>query len=113
MVRVKTYVELWEYVEHSDCVLIEKFKGGRYVNVIFKGNKRHKKRAQLKAPLYLESYVMVIPPLEQENKELSKTPTNTTKVQICPECKGTGTNPHEHEEGWYLHCEECGGTGKL
>ena len=39
--------------------------------------------------------------------------TNTTKVQICPECKGTGTNPHEHEEGWYLHCEECGGTGKL
>ena len=38
---------------------------------------------------------------------------NTTKVQICPECKGTGTNPHEHEEGWYLHCEECGGTGKL
>ena len=87
MVRVKTYVELWEYVEHSDCVLIEKFKGGRYVNVIFKGNKRHKKRAQLKAPLYLESYVMVIPPLEQENKELSKTPTNTTKVQICPATK--------------------------
>ena len=43
----------------------------------------------------------------------NSTSPNTTKVQICPECKGTGTNPHEHEEGWYLHCEECGGTGKL
>jgi len=50
---------------------------------------------------------------QQEINEAEKTPTNTTKVQICPCCEGTGKVDSGKNEFEYEACLTCNGTGKL
>ena len=64
-------------------------------------------RGEMKARL-LEERVSA---LETKVAELS-TSTNTTKVQICPKCVGTGIDGHGEDEV-EGGCKECKGSGKL
>ena len=45
-------------------------------------------------------------------EDSQKTPTNTTKVQICPKCVGTGIDGHGEDEV-EGGCKKCKGSGKL
>ena len=50
--------------------------------------------------------------VEKVSNSLPSGETNTTKVQICPKCVGTGIDGHGEDEV-EGGCKKCDGSGKL